>query len=119
MMRRSMRRQLHYEPGTFIPLLCLVALLLIPRPAPAQDNYEIQVYGADTVAPGSTMLELHSNFTVDGSKTVIDGVQPPTTPSTRPSRSRRESTTGSRPASTFSPASSPMADGTGSAIIFA
>jgi hypothetical protein len=41
----------------------------------AQDNYEIQVYGADTVAPGSTMVELHSNFTVDGSKTVVDGVQ--------------------------------------------
>jgi hypothetical protein len=34
----------------------------------AQDNYEIQVYGADTVAPKTTMLELHSNFTVDGSK---------------------------------------------------
>ena len=42
----------------------------------AQDNYEIQVYGADTVQTGSTMVELHSNFTVDGSKTVIDGVQP-------------------------------------------
>ncbi|HEX3471352.1 MAG TPA: hypothetical protein VHT28_09220 [Silvibacterium sp.] len=36
--------------------------------AAAQDNYEIQVYGADTVAPKTTMLELHSNFTVDGSK---------------------------------------------------
>jgi hypothetical protein len=34
----------------------------------AQDNYEIQVYGADTVAPKTTMLELHSNFTADGSK---------------------------------------------------
>ncbi len=37
-------------------------------PAAAQNNYEIQVYGADTVAPQSTMVELHSNFTVDGSK---------------------------------------------------
>lgn len=34
----------------------------------AQDNYEIQVYGADTVAPKTTMLELHSNFTSDGTK---------------------------------------------------
>ena len=38
------------------------------RAAQAQDNYEIQVYGADTVAPKTTMLELHSNFTIDGSK---------------------------------------------------
>ncbi len=34
----------------------------------AQDNYEIQVYGADTVAPKTTMVELHSNFTLDGFK---------------------------------------------------
>ena len=38
-----------------------------PRLAKAQDNYEIQVYGSDTVAPKTTMLELHSNFTVEGS----------------------------------------------------
>ena len=44
--------------------------------AAAQDNYEIQVYGYDTVAPGHTMLELHSNFTVDGSETVVGGVLP-------------------------------------------
>ncbi len=36
--------------------------------ARAQDNYEIQVYGADTVKPGTTMVEVHSNFTVNGSK---------------------------------------------------
>jgi len=45
-------------------------------PAHAQENYEIQVYGSEIVAPGSTMVELHSNFTAEGSKTVIDGVQP-------------------------------------------
>jgi hypothetical protein len=38
-----------------------------PRLAKAQDNYEIQVYGSDTVAPQTTMLELHSNFTAEGS----------------------------------------------------
>ncbi|MDE3195166.1 MAG: hypothetical protein KGN84_02400 [Acidobacteriota bacterium] len=45
-------------------------------PSFAQDNYEIQVYGSDTVEPGATMVELHSNFTVDGSKTIVDGMIP-------------------------------------------
>ena len=42
----------------------------------AQNNYEVQVYGSDLVKPGDTMLELHSNFTAQGFKTVIDGVLP-------------------------------------------
>ena len=42
----------------------------------AQDNYEIQVYGYDQVEPRHTMVELHSNFTIDGSKTVQNGVLP-------------------------------------------
>jgi Putative MetA-pathway of phenol degradation len=42
----------------------------------AQGNYEIQVYGADTVLPGHTMVELHSNFTFQGSKTTSDGTLP-------------------------------------------
>ena len=42
----------------------------------AQENYEIQVYGSQTVLPGNTMVELHSNFTFDGSKTYVDGVKP-------------------------------------------
>ena len=41
----------------------------------AQDNYEIQVYGSDLVDPRHTMVELHSNLTIDGSRT-IDGVYP-------------------------------------------
>jgi hypothetical protein len=57
-------------------LAILVLIAIIAPPAGAQDNYEIQVYGADTVAPGSTMVELHSNFTASGSKTVEDGVLP-------------------------------------------
>jgi len=61
----------HWSIGVFAGLLIFCALS-----AAAQDNYEIQVYGYDTVAPGHTMVELHSNFTVDGSKTVVDGVQP-------------------------------------------
>jgi hypothetical protein len=42
----------------------------------AQDNYEIQVYGSDTVEPKHTMVELHSNFTFEGSKTTDDGTYP-------------------------------------------
>ena len=40
--------------------------------AQAQDNYEIQVYGYDTVEPHHTTVELHSNFTFEGSKTLGD-----------------------------------------------
>ena len=42
----------------------------------AQDNYEIQVYGSPTQDKGSTIFELHSNFTFSGEKSVIDGVRP-------------------------------------------
>ena len=42
----------------------------------AQGNYEIQVYPGDTVAPATTMVELHSNFTIEGSKTTTDGTYP-------------------------------------------
>lgn len=53
-----------------------VAVALSPAPAVAQDNFEIQVYGADLVAPGHTMVELHSNFTATGRRAVTDGVWP-------------------------------------------
>jgi len=45
-------------------------------PACAQENYEIQVYSYETVSPGTTMVELHSNFTAEGSKTIVDGMLP-------------------------------------------
>lgn len=57
-------------------LIALAALALFVPSASAQDNYEIQVYGADTVEPGHTMVELHSNFTIEGSKQVINGLYP-------------------------------------------
>lgn len=41
----------------------------------AQDNYEIQVYGSDTVKKGKTMFELHSNYTAWGSPNVVNGVR--------------------------------------------
>jgi len=56
--------------------IALTLLLFGSFHAVAQDNYEIQVYGSDIVAPKHTMVELHSNFTVDGSKTLEDGVLP-------------------------------------------
>ena len=42
----------------------------------AQDNYEIQVYGSQTQLPGSTMFELHSNYTFNGEKDITKGVLP-------------------------------------------
>ena len=42
----------------------------------AQDNYEIQVYGSETVEQGHTMFELHSNYTANGSTSVVDGQLP-------------------------------------------
>jgi len=42
----------------------------------AQENYEIQVYGSQTMTKGSTMFELHSNFTFSGEKNIVEGVNP-------------------------------------------
>ena len=57
------------------PLFLLTAALF-PLAVHAQDNYEIQVYGADTVPAGRTMVEVHSNFTVQGERDEINGVFP-------------------------------------------
>ena len=54
----------------------LVIACAVTSAARAQNNTEIQVYGAETVAAGRTMLELHSNFTARGSTVSQDGVQP-------------------------------------------
>src|SRR6185437_3255062 len=53
----------------------LLLLLALPH-AHAQGNYEIQVYGSETVEPKNLMIELHSNFTPNGQKYTIDGVYP-------------------------------------------
>lgn len=57
-------------------LLAAALLTTDVRPLRAQDNYEIQVYGSETVAPGRTMVELHSNFTTQGRRTVEDSLSP-------------------------------------------
>lgn len=64
------------------PNLCLLLLLTIffccvaSVSALAQDNYEIQVYGSETVDPGRTMIELHSNFTFQGNKSKVGEMLP-------------------------------------------
>ena len=60
----------------WIWIFAALAALWSVLPACAQGNYEIQVYGADTVEAKSTMIELHSNYTAQGQKYVIDGVYP-------------------------------------------
>jgi hypothetical protein len=65
------RRSRHATLNLLAAIVCALAPLAV-----AQDNYEIQVYSADTVVPRSTMFEIHSNFTVEGSKTVQGGVLP-------------------------------------------
>ncbi len=69
----------HHSRSFRLGALCAFPLLVlgvIPSLCKAQDNYEIQVYGYDTVLPGHTMVELHSNFTFEGSKTSQDGMLP-------------------------------------------
>ena len=49
---------------------------IYPSGASAQDNYEIQVYPSETMAPKTLLVELHSNFTVDGSTATQFGMLP-------------------------------------------
>lgn len=42
----------------------------------AQDNYEIQVYPSETMAPGVLLTELHSNYNVEGSTSTQYGMLP-------------------------------------------
>jgi len=60
-----------------LQLLFIVAVLALPPTlAHAQGNFEIQVYGSETVAPGTTMFELHSNSAIKGTTRVENGVLP-------------------------------------------
>jgi hypothetical protein len=56
--------------------VAMAAWVGFPQRTAAQDNYEIQVYGSELVDPGHTMFELHSNFTIDGTTMVEDGLYP-------------------------------------------
>ena len=50
--------------------------IMLPAVMYAQNNYEIQVYASPTQAPGSTIFELHSNYTFNGSTQIVNGVLP-------------------------------------------
>ena len=78
-----------FAEGPLYPVICtgsgyavcvglrlFIVILFAALPCLAQDNYEIQVYGSETVAPKNTMVELHSNFIFQGSKQTVDGVIP-------------------------------------------
>jgi hypothetical protein len=56
--------------------LLIASLGLLPGAAIAQGNFEIQVYGSETVPAGATMIELHSNTAIQGSTKVENGVLP-------------------------------------------
>jgi hypothetical protein len=70
--------QLRIETDSMMKALfgCFLTLWVSTTSLQAQENYEIQVYGSETVAPGRTMVELHNNLTVSGSRGVVDGVLP-------------------------------------------
>src|SRR5439155_11931984 len=71
------RRNLRRADFSFLrSTLGIAAMLVNPFRLSAQDNYEIQVYGSETVAVGKTMVELHSNLTLDGRKQAENGVLP-------------------------------------------
>ncbi len=93
--------------------IAALALVYCSIAAHAQGNYEVQVYGSDLVTPRATMVELHSNFTLAGTKTAMAECCRPTMPNMRRWRSRMASTNGSRPASISSPAFKPMEVGCG------
>ena len=60
---------MRYLGVVVISLVCAAGAL-------AQGNYEVQVYGSDLIPRGVTMTEFHTNFTVSGTKGVVDGVLP-------------------------------------------
>lgn len=68
--------KLHRPKHVLMKGFFLLVFIFTAFAAFGQDNYEIQVYGAQTQAKGSTMFELHSNYTFNGQKQVVDGVLP-------------------------------------------
>jgi len=59
-----------------LALLMAAIAVCAPCMAHAQDLFEIQVYPYDTIPPGETMVELHSNFIPSGTKTSEGGDYP-------------------------------------------
>jgi hypothetical protein len=57
--------------------LATLAVALASTSLRAQENYEIQVYPSETMPKGVTMFELHSNYTLKGSRDYT-GLEMPT-----------------------------------------
>ena len=51
-------------------------ILACPSYLYGQENYEIQVYPSETIAPKTLLMELHSNYTVEGSTAIQNGMLP-------------------------------------------
>jgi hypothetical protein len=54
----------------------ILGLSVLASGVGAQDRYEIQVYGSETIAQGATMVEIHSNYTFEGNEHNVNGVLP-------------------------------------------
>jgi hypothetical protein len=66
------RRVARVAASTAAALGALTAFTLPMSVASAQENYEIQVYPSETMPRGVTMFELHSNYTVRGSRAISE-----------------------------------------------
>src|SRR3978361_930294 len=71
--KKTVGRIIHFTPIRYI---CIFILIIYVAPLNAQNNYEIQVYASPTQMKGSTMFELHSNYTFNGSTQIVNGVLP-------------------------------------------
>lgn len=67
----------NYPSSALIAAFAAV-VLCVPHHVSAQDNYEIQVYPSETVPKGTTMFELHSNYTLQGRREALGLGQYPT-----------------------------------------
>ncbi|MDB4877802.1 MAG: hypothetical protein JWM41_4248 [Gemmatimonadetes bacterium] len=67
-----------FRPSIVLALAVLTTILATPRTAAAQENYEIQVYGSETIPRGVTMFELHSNYTIKGRRGLSEFGELPT-----------------------------------------
>src|SRR6476659_2489547 len=56
--------------------IAFILTLFFISAAFSQENYEIQVYSSPTMTKGSTIFELHSNYTFSGTRMKTEGVTP-------------------------------------------
>src|SRR5450631_734896 len=63
-------------PSRFFRVIGVLSFMFSYWTAAGQNNYEIQVYASPTQAVHTTMFELHSNYTFNGSTQIVDGVIP-------------------------------------------